>query len=268
MDYRLQLKAEFDRRKMVNARYSLRAFAHALDVSAAFLSNLFQGKKNLSLETALLVAEKLGYSDAETAQFCQLIQIANAKSSKLKAALTARRESPMTSPAPAFAPLELEAFQALSDWYHYGILVLCECDGFQANSGWIAKRLGIRKEDAEAAIGRLLRLGLIKHANGTFARTETFIATTSDQPSQALRNHHLQMIEKAKNALQSQSIERRDITGITLAVRADQLPLAKKEIKRFRRRMARLLETPKGDDVYQLNIQFFSLSHSPLSEKI
>lgn len=91
--------------------------------------------------------------------------------------------------------------------------------------------------------------------------THSDLTTTHEIPSRAIRNFHAQVLEKAKLALETQSIEERDITGVTLAVVPEKIPLMKEEIRKFRRRISRLAKSPDATEVYQLSIQFFRLSN-------
>ena len=256
-DYRNQLNAELARRKMANPQYSLRAFARGLGLSPAFISKLLRGEKDLSMETALSIAEKLGYNEMQTMQFCKLVQIAKAKTPELRGALSGG--APIEED---FSSVSLESFQVISDWYHYAILELSTCTAGELTGKTISSRLGISVEEARAAMNRLVRVGLLQSVGGRWKKSDPFIATPTDRPSRALRNFHAQMIEKAKSALETQTVEERDITGVTLAISADKIEIAKKEIKNFRRKMARLLESDKPTEVYQLNLQFFALSKS------
>lgn len=253
--YREQLNAELSRRRMANPQYSLRAFARGLELSPAFVSKLLRGEKDLSMETALSIAEKLGYNETQTVQFCQLVQIAKAKTPGLKGALAGN-----SNPDAEFSAVSLETFQVISDWYHYAILELASCTGGELTGKQISEKLGIPVDEARAAMNRLIRVGLLTNKSGRWKKSDPFIATPSDRPNRALRNFHTQMMDKAKLAMETQPVEERDITGITMAISADKLEIAKKEIKNFRRKMAKLLESNKPTEVYQLNVQFFALS--------
>jgi uncharacterized protein (TIGR02147 family) len=256
-DYRGQLSAELARRRLTHPSYSLRAFARTLGLSPAFLSKLLSGQKDLSLEKAALIAERLGYNREEIAQFCHLVQLGKARTVRLRDAL-GQDESETRE----FAPLTLEAFQVISDWQHYAILELVSCRGFKMSGEYVARRLGIEAAQAVAALNRLVRLGLLKQSKGRWVKSSAFIATPTDKPSRALRNFHAQMIEKAKLAIELQPTDSRDITGLTVPISRDKLEVAKQEIRAFRRRMAKLMDSSRPDSVYQLNIQFFSLSAS------
>lgn len=67
--YRLHLTAEFERRKLRNSRYSLRAYARALNVDNGFLSKLMSGKALLSLDLADTLCAKLKLDPQTRARF-------------------------------------------------------------------------------------------------------------------------------------------------------------------------------------------------------
>ena len=259
--YRDQLASELSRRKSVNAAFSLRAFAKALELSPAFLSKVLNGQKDLSANTAFAIAQKLGYNPDETAQFCQMVQLCKTNDPKVRSALSHGLNGDARTDD--FHSLDLEAFQVISDWYHYGILELSRCEMKSTesfDSVLICKRLGISKEDANRALNRLVKLGLLKSVKGRWVKSESFLAVPSSGPNRALRNFHTQMIEKAKMSIEAQPLNLRDISGITIPISLDKIEIAKKEIQSFRRRMARLLNSSKPTEVYQMNVQFFALT--------
>ena len=50
-----------------------------------------------------------------------------------------------------FAPLDLDAFQVISDWYHYAILELASTKDCKASPSYISDRLGIPSDQASHA---------------------------------------------------------------------------------------------------------------------
>ena len=67
--YRKLLKAELARRKAVNPRYSIRAFASALKLNNGYLSKVISGKVMLTVETANEVSTLLKLNKVERDQF-------------------------------------------------------------------------------------------------------------------------------------------------------------------------------------------------------
>jgi hypothetical protein len=75
-DYRAELTSELDRRKAKNPRYSLRAFARDLGMTPAALSNVLSGRRNLSVDASIEIAEKLGYSPENVRKFAKAVRLA------------------------------------------------------------------------------------------------------------------------------------------------------------------------------------------------
>lgn len=259
-DYHELLNSELARRKTINPRYSLRQFARKLKLSPAFLSKVLRKEKNLSIVTAKKIAKELKFSDLEMQEFCRRVAGHILKDEAL---------TPKLNPGEMTGKdLELTKFQFISDWYHYALRELIATHQFTPDAEWLATRLGISADQATLAFERLKVLGLIKHVNGCWQKTDEVIQVKSTQPSQALRNHHSQMIAKAQDALETQNILQRDITGITIPTNPENIDKVRDEIRKFRLRMATLLSQGENTEVYQLNVQLFQLTTPTPSKKI
>jgi len=255
-DYRKWLKAEFKRRQSINAKYSLRGFAKTLSVSPSFLSKVLSGKKNLSLVTAVQIADRLNFTKNEKSQFCRWVQ-SQLSPDSAKAALQGE-----LAPGTVIGQIDLDVFQTIADWHHYALRELVATRGFKADPAWISRRLGIGEQEAEEAFARLARLQLIRKEGRKWVQTSELLTTKNQgTPSAALRHHHSQMIQKARESLETQNLLERDISGITVPTNPEKVEAVRAEIKAFRRKMARLMETSTPGEVYQLNIQLFKLTN-------
>src|SRR5258708_1981839 len=79
INYRSVLKSELETRCSRNPRYSLRAFARDLELSAPRLSGVLSGKFGLSRDAAEKIAQRLNYSKEETARFCDSVESLHAR---------------------------------------------------------------------------------------------------------------------------------------------------------------------------------------------
>lgn len=231
-NYQLALRQEFHARKHRNAAYSLRAFARALGVSHAGLSQVMSGKRPLTAKSAQKMARALGWSPARLQ------------------ALLAQSES-------HHRELEAETFEVIATWYHYVILSLLELPPQKPLSAWIARRLGIPQPEARRALARLARLGLIERHQGKWRQAGKQLMTSQDVASTALRAYYRQNLRRAEETLDSVPLLERDFSSLTMAIDPEQLPAAKAEIKRFRNRLDKLLRTTKPKRVYTMTIQLF-----------
>ena len=135
---------------------------------------------------------------------------------------------------------------------------LTNLEDFKNNDRWIARRLGITLPEATAAKERLQRLGLLEpDSTGGLKKTDAKLSTTHDIPNEALRRYTAELIDRAKAALDAQSVDERDMTTLTLAIPTSKIPEAKKMIRAFRRRFCSAMDQGKCDEVYSLAISFF-----------
>ena len=241
------LLTELVTRVNTNPAYSLRRFASQLGISPATLSGVLAGKRRLSLKTAARVCGKLALSPQSAAQFCTSVA---AEQSKL--------------PAPAasaeYLNLSADAFQLMSDWYHYAILELTFVKGAAADPRWFARKLGLSITQAIDAIERLKRLGLLEERRGCYVKTKARIASPDGVASSAVRKRHAQVLGKATESLNAHSLDERDFSAMTMAIDPELLPEAKKRIAAFRRELCEFLESGKRTRVYELSLQLFPLS--------
>ncbi len=164
-------------------------------------------------------------------------------------------------------PLEAELFSYVADWQHYVILQLLTIETFKPCSDdacveWLFTRLGgkIEKEEAKNSLLLLEKLKFLERDATTgflrLASKDPLIAT-DEVPSAAGRKHHFEQMDQAKEALVRQPLSEREFTCLTLRVNRSDLPAMKKAIKEFRDHFAKEFALDPGEDVCQLNVQFF-----------
>lgn len=234
------LKFELERRRKANPAYSLRAFARFLEMSPAALSQLISGKRGLSFKRLGSILDKLGLAPEENA----------------RAMRSLKRRGETTKPE----VLKEDQFRLIADWYHYAILSLGEIKGASADPRWIARRLGIRVENANEALTRLRRMGLVQIKNGRFKQVPGPLRTSVDVPSSSIRRYHKGILALAQNRMDEIAVERREYTSITMAINSKNVAKAKKIVREFKQDLNDLLEEGELDEVYQLSIQLFPLS--------
>ena len=239
-DYRLLLEQEYLARKQRNPMYSMRTFARHLGVSKTALCEVLARKRHLSRRNAQTISERLGLDVGQTEELID----------------AATRRPRQTRHEPD-RYLEEDVFHAISAWYHYAILNLIKLPDHSSSPEWLAGRLGISVSEARAAVFRLARLGMIEEVGGKLRRLVGSLETTKDIPSAAIRSYHRQNMNLADRSLDRDPVELREFGSVTVAVDAEKIGLAKIEIRKFRRKMAKILDASNPKDVYTLAIQFF-----------
>lgn len=163
--------------------------------------------------------------------------------------------------------LDAEVFSYVSGWQNYVILQLFSVPQFsQVKSEnfvkWVHDRLGgkLTLEDVEASLSLLERLKFIeKNAEGRYqlaAATDPLIAI-EEIPSAAGRRHHCEQMDQAKEALQRAPMGEREFTCLTFQGKRSKMAEMKKAIREFRDKFDKDFYDADGEDVCQLNVQFF-----------
>lgn len=239
---------EFERRKKINPRYSLRAFAQHLNIQASLLSRILRGKIPLTEKALNRFCEPLNIGQAEYKAFSR--EIHDEKVSR-----------GLKDPNEVVREINLDEFKFIQDWYHFVILELVTLPDFQPNPEWIAKRINISKVEAQMALKRLMDIGeLEKNSNGELVPThKTSILMEQGLTNAAFKQRQKQVLKKAIEAMDLIPIEQRDQSAMTIPVDQNLMPEIKERIKKFRRSLATYIEknNQDADSVYELSISFF-----------
>lgn len=249
LEIQQMLRNQFEERRSRNNKFSLRSFAKKLDMSPSAVSEILNGKRDVSLKMAEKIAFRLNLNPQESQSILGHFQ--KVKGPKVKNTLFGRQT----------IQLQIDQYNTMSEWHHFAILSLIETKGFQHEPKWIAARLGITTKKATDALDRLVRLELIKQTKDKkYKKTGKHFSTTTDISSQSLRKTHHQNLELAHDKLDSVELLKRDFTAMTMAVDMKKLPQAKEMIKQFRRELCDFLETDEQTEVYKICIQLFPLT--------
>ncbi len=261
-NYRSFLKATLAEKIQANPQFSLRAFAQHLGLSHAALSQVFKGTKNLSFERAVDIANKLKLGEQEKEYFCTLVQYESAKGPQAKSELLDKLNR--IRPQQQVHHLSLDVFKVISEWYHLPILNMTYIQGFDFTPKNVAARLGISAAEADVAIERLERLGMLaKDENGKYRKTEERFLAGSEEINQALRRYHRQFLEKAIDALETQTPAEKINGSETFAFSPAKVSRAKEITEDYYNRMLALAGEEDGGgptDVYHLQVNCFNLT--------
>lgn len=236
-----------------NSAYSLRAMSRRLKISPAALSEILNGKRDISAKLADKILKNLSIDPHKRAETLA----AFAKGAELQL-----RDSENTKTRDV-AVLSADQFKTVAEWYHFAILCLFETSSAPQNPVEIARRLGVRSTEINLALDRLVRLGmLIQDDAGAYHLTDAQFHTTDEVASAAIRASHSQTFQMAQRSLEEGQLDRSDFTSLTMAINPDKMAKAKKLIREFRTNIAKELEVDPKQEVYMLCVQLFPLSRS------
>ena len=255
------LSAELERRVRKNAQYSLRSFARDLSITSSWLSEVLNGKKGMSAEKAQGLCYDLGLSSVEGKLFQLSVRASHSRSAKDRT-LAQQELKKFRAGKSSLKKLTSEEFQPLSDWYYLALLELTELPECLHTPEWFAKKMNLPLRLIQSALKQLQDKGHLKFESGQFVASHTESVTTFDIPSETIKNHHRQMMDQARLALQEQPVQQRDFLNMTLAFESDRAEEAQKVLRKFQQEFAKQFYPQDADSknsVYQLSMQFFRL---------
>jgi uncharacterized protein (TIGR02147 family) len=266
-DYRQFLKDHYEARKAQDKKYSFRFFARRAGLSSSnFLKLVMDGKRNLGATTISKFVKALKLEPEEAGFFADLVAFDQAETlaerNRAFERVAANRRFRKAR------RLEGPLFRYLTRWYYPAVRELAGRADFKEDPSWIAKQLTpkITVTQARSALRTLQELGLlVADESGRLVRGETSLTTGHEVRSVVIPAYHRQMIERAADALEAVSPDERDVSALTVCIKASSLGELKHKIHRFREEM--LDRCDREDDpeqVYQLCIQLFPLSAPPV----
>lgn len=163
-----------------------------------------------------------------------------------------------------FSRIPFEKLELIKDWYHFVIFDLIAVPTFTDHSIENFHRSLNKKATAaqiKKALQNLEKLKFIEKINSKYKRLTDTISTPEGIPSEALRTHHRGMIHRGLDSIDEQTVENRQLSGLTFQIKKDQVPNIKKEIQNFFSGIYEKYNDVVGEEIYQMNLQLFS--HTP-----
>lgn len=259
------LNFELRERQRRDSRFSLRAWARQVGYkNPSYLSYVLSRKRRLKVDFAGKLASDLELKGRSLKYFELLVLNQNASTKtetqtyrKLLGSIRPRKQE-------AVNQVSLETFAAVSDWYHGAILEMTELEGFDMSVRAIHQRLGGRVDlrTVRGAIERLVRAGFLRrNEQGKLVRGKPGANEThAPIPPAAVISYHRQMGLLGVEAVEKQPHAERDFYATTLAFRRENYKRAQEIIATAHKELLKLAEHGKGEDIYQLNTQFFRLT--------
>lgn len=261
------LNFQFRERQKRNPKFSLRAWARQLGFeNPSLLFQVLRRERKLKIELAGKLATNLNLK-GKNLKYFEIIVLKNASKSETEkrvyeAMIPVLRPKKFWS-ASAFS---LELFSMAAEWYHWAILEMSELADFEANEDFIQNRLSgsLDKKTIRSALDRLVRLGFFEKAkDGKLVRANPENAPNflrNKVPSEAVRSYHKQMIEKAKAAVDEQTMEERYLRGTTLPFKCADREKVEEILRNAHSEILALASKGDAEELYQLNTQFFRLT--------
>ena len=267
LDYRAFLADWFAAKKAENRHFSHRAFAkRAKQRSPSLLKHVIDGDRDLTPATTEAFAKALGLDAARARFFRHLVHLDQADTAQERdealAAIVATRKFREAR------RVEGDALHVFDHWYHPAICELASRDDFEADPAWIARTLRPRITPAAArkALDLLLRLGLLAENNGQVRPADAQLVTPHEVADVAANRYHLDMLERARDAVMDVGRDERHVLGVTVCIPKALVPELKERLNAFQEELLSLCDQAPREQVFQLELALFPLSDGRRSE--
>jgi uncharacterized protein (TIGR02147 family) len=229
------------------------------------LGMVLKGQRQLSQAMLWSVAKEFNLKQRET-RFLELLSArARLTAKSLDAGKTdAEIQSLIVREEPELS-LDTRSISYIANWYHFVLKQVVESPNFKNSEAWILKRLRGKVSAAQvtSAFQNMFALGLLlkDKSRGWKVREGANIRGSEDIPSEAIRQHHAQMMQRAMEALSEQNVNEREMLAWTLRLDPKRLPEVKNYLREMGREFNAKFSEPHSSNVFQLNVQFFQ--HTP-----
>ncbi len=258
--YREILFQHFEKKKIRNSRYSLRAFARDLEVPVSRLSDVFTGKKSPSMPMATHMAAKMRLGSLQTDLFITSVQFEKEKIQARKSLVEKRLELLQKRVQTQWT---LEHFEQVSKWLDHAICVALSLNEPPKTPEQFAQIFDVDVTEVKMSLEKLLAQKDIVKTEDGWSATDSTSVSPEGKPSLAIRRFHTEILSKAKLSLLNDPMEIRDFTSIIFSVNTQELPILKKRIAEMRDQLMIEFGSAKDcDAVYDLSLILFPISKS------
>lgn len=188
-NYRHYLQNEFEKRKVRNPHYSLRAFARDLGASPSRISEAINGKRGISLKLASQLIQKLGIEGYDAQIFRLSVEAEHSRSQLQKNQAQEKLQQALSAP-PEQAPKTI----TMVDWVAEALLKMNDRELVADQVEKVSDKLGLPQFMVVHSLRFLTRLGLIKGAKNF----KTYLANRGQ--GRRLNVDYTQILEQAQKA--------------------------------------------------------------------
>jgi uncharacterized protein (TIGR02147 family) len=241
------LEKEFEQRKLKNSNYSLRAYARYLEISPAYLSQIFNNKMKISKAKAMHLISKV-LTGTRLKEWINLIEKSDDRFFH-------------KGYIPTYKKIHCNITLT---WAHYAVIESFNLADFKSDIKWIDEQLGIGLERTKEIINELLSIGAIKEENSVLVSNEVSLTNINDKnTSDDRKQMQRDILARSLEAINTVDISKRNHTSMTIAINSKNLEKMITRIQAFRRELcseATLDASNQADEIYQLQTSFFPLA--------
>ena len=258
-DYRLVLRQWLDERKARNARFSLRAFSQKIGISHSTLSQIFNGERNLSVQTAQRITNQLKLSADEKELFILKVRLEGANPAERKEIETKLLEIERFRSAET---LSQESTSVLSNWLSYAVFSICQMNWANTTAAEMSKMLEVPLPQVKEVLDNLVAKGLLRTDGKGFVIVERQLF--NPESIQEILRLHCEILRHHTKAFTRDNPDRFISWSESIPFASEQMKEAEEITTEYMRKMTGLVEKARQagirpDEVFILSVAFSNL---------
>lgn len=270
-DYRSYLEDFYRWEKERAAAFSYRAFARRAGLTSPnYLKLVIDGSRPVTNKNLSAFLRGLRLTGSAAEYFRLLVSIRETPDESERAQLVEKLLKLRLKSSGGAAQVDKDRWDILRHWHHWAIREMVLLSDFRRDPSWIAARLGrkITAAQAEESLGVLLRLEFLREdeATGRLEQSDPMITTSDEISNIIIRHLHRQFVELGLISLFHDPVDTREMSGLTIALKKEEIPRFKKMLKEFRGELNRQFsagkngESREAGEIYHFESLFFPVT--------
>ncbi len=238
--------------KVKNSSLSLRSFAKRIEVSPATLSQALNGKRLMTKATVRKVLEEIAPNDELVWKYLESFKDYYVSEKKSLEEVMSQR-----------IPEDELAF--FKKWYHLAMVTFFDSVHYDGSIVSIANYFQISVSEAQEAVDRLKRLGIVEQKEDRLKNTSLFYFTDRSRLAESIHTSKTEALKNAVKALETKTApEISDFSMMFTVFDPSLLPDAIAYIDKMKKGFVKNFNG-KGNKsaVYQMSIQFMPCGKAP-----
>lgn len=264
LDYRNFLRDFYELEKSLDASFSYRVFASAVDIDASLLLKILQSKRHLSDTSVEAIIAFFNFKEGKSEYFREMVAYGKAKTPEAIRKHFETLQKMRPSRSRMLDEARYRYFQqwyypvirsALDVWEYYG-----EQDAAPLGNSCVPK---LTATQVTTAVEALLQLGLAeKRPDGRIVPSDAHVRTQDHWLSASISEYQKTVTELARQSIENIPKENRDISTLTMALDSSKIEQIRTILAEARKSIVNVVNSMPAeqcDSVFQLNFQMFPM---------
>jgi uncharacterized protein (TIGR02147 family) len=216
------------------------------------IAMVLKGQRAPSQEMLTKISDKVKLGPKEVL-YLQLLMQKQKNKDQQKLKIIEEKISQLKPQSKSTRKLVIEDFKFISEWY-FAPLLMKLLNNHQSDIDFEKISLDFKSKVSSARLKEAYQI--LKNIN-ILNELHQIQETLFDIPSQAIQEHHKQMMQKAIESLSEELVINREVSSNTFKMQKNKMEAAKHKIREFTDEFIKEFHDDQAESIFQLNTQLF-----------